>query len=528
MAEIIRMPKMSDTMTEGVIARWLVKPGDSVESGTVLAEVETDKAVMELESYEEGIILYIGAKDGQSVPVDDVLAVVGEEGEPYDHLIEKNDKQPVDSSQLPASATEKKTSVDLKAVRILMPKMSDTMTEGVISKWLVKVGDAIQSGDILAEVETDKATMELESYEDGEILYLGAKEGEAVKIDDTIAIVGEKGAAFEILLNSKADSTSQQTSNIAVQTLDKNLDPSTTKNGDQSKVVNSEVSDARIRASPLARRLAKERSYNLRDIKGTGKGQRIIKRDIENYKPESFVPELAQATTFATSEEVFEDKPISQMRSAIAKSLSSSKFTSPHFYITVSINMDEAIQARKKINAIASSKISFNDFIIKAVALSLRKHPGLNTQWLEDDIRYYKHVHIGVAVAIEDGLIVPVIRFADQKSLGQISAEVKTLASAAKARKLQPEAWQGSTFTISNLGMFGVDSFTAIINTPNACILAIGVISAQPIVKENTIVPGNIMKVTLSCDHRIVDGATGSKFLQSFKALMENPITMLM
>lgn len=531
MAEVIRMPKMSDTMTEGVISRWLVKPGDTVESGAILAEVETDKAVMELESYEDGVILHIGIENGQSVPVDGILAVVGEENEKYEHLLENNPESSENSQAQPSQNTASPSPPPpTNAVRVLMPKMSDTMTEGVISKWLVKVGDAVEAGNILAEVETDKATMELECYEDGEILYLGAEEGKAVKVDDVIAIIGERGADFQILLESGNEGQAAPSPEPESTVMGSSAVQANETDLAEPRPLNTDDSPDRIRVSPLARRLANERGYLLQDITGTGKYGRIIKRDIENYKPTQVQSQTTTlvAQTFDSSRESFEDRPISQMRSSIAKNLSNSKFTAPHFYINVTINMDEAIKARKMLNATADTKISFNDLVVKAAALSLREHPNLNAQWLDTKIRYFRHIHVGVAVAIEDGLIVPVVRFADQKGLGAISTEVKSLAKDAKERKLQPEAWQGSTFTISNLGMFGVDSFTAIINVPNSCILAVGGISAQPVVKDGVVVAGNIMKVTLSCDHRIVDGATGAKFLQTFKRLLENPLAMLL
>ena len=391
---------------------------------------------------------------------------------------------------------------------IRMPKMSDTMEEGVISSWLKKVGDQVKSGDILAEVETDKATMELESYDDGILLHIGIKSGESVPVNDVIAIIGEKGENIKEIL--KEEETKEEET-IKIPKID-----------DISK-------DKRLKASPLAKKIAEEKGINLTNIKGSGDGGRIVKKDIENDKE---IISSRNSTNIilpkTIGEESFDEVPISQMRKTISKRLSESKFSAPHFYITMEINMDNCIEGRKKINETSEVKISFNDIIIKATAAALRKHPMINSSYLEDKIKTNHHIHIGVAIAVKDGLLVPIIKFADNKSLSHISLEVKDLANRAKNKNLQPSDWEGNTFTISNLGMFGIDEFTAIINPNDSCILAVGGIKNTPIIKNGEIMPGNLMKVTLSCDHRIVDGAMGSAFLQTLKELIEDPIKILL
>jgi pyruvate dehydrogenase E2 component (dihydrolipoamide acetyltransferase) len=540
MAEIIKMPKMSDTMEEGVIASWLVKEGDSVKSGDILAEVETDKATMELESYEDGTILHLGVKEKESVKVDGVIAIIGEKNENIEDLLnssksteeaapepqpaeeESNDDEPVDTS-------------DINATVITMPKMSDTMTEGVIANWLKKVGDDVKSGDILAEVETDKATMELEAYEDGQLLYVGVEAGSSVPVDDVIAVIGEKGADYQKLLDAqkaskKSKKEPKETEEVSKEKVADSAEVSKTEKEETTPA----SSNGRIKASPLAKKMAKDLGYDISNIKGTGEGGRIVKRDIESYTP-SAEPTTETSEKAASpvqlptvvGEESYEDVQLSQMRKTIAKRLSESKFTSPHFYLTMEINMDKAVEARKSMNEVAPLKISFNDIVLKATAAALRLHPDVNVSWQEDTIRKNKHIHIGVAVAVDEGLLVPVIRFADNKSISHISAEVKDLAEKATNKKLQPSDWEGSTFTISNLGMFGIEEFTAIINPPDACILAVGGIKETPIVKDGEIVPGHVMKVTLSCDHRAVDGAVGAAFLKTLKGLLEDPVRIL-
>jgi pyruvate dehydrogenase E2 component (dihydrolipoamide acetyltransferase) len=569
MAEVIRMPKMSDTMEEGVIASWQVKVGDNIKAGDVLAEVETDKATMELESYQDGTLLHIGVQVGDSVPVDAIIAVIGEKGEDISGLLneekggngqQKEKEAPAkaqnDAAPQPKEAKEPKKAApavdtsSIKATVVRMPKMSDTMQEGVIAAWHKKVGDAVSSGDLLAEVETDKATMELESYEDGILLYIGVEEGNSVAVDGVLAIIGEKGADYQALLQAEeaaASGSDSQEEEEAAPADDKA--PAATaapaapqgqqQKGQEAPAATSE-DDSRVKASPLARKMAKEKGFNLNQIKGSGPEGRIVKKDVEEFTPQqapAAQPQQAAAEgqqqqqaiqlPQVVGEERFEDRKVSQMRKTIAKRLAESKFTAPHFYLTMSIDMDKAISARESLNQISPVKISYNDMVIKAAALALRRHPAVNVSWLGDTMRFNQHINIGVAVAVPEGLLVPVVRFADNKTLSHISAEVKDLGAKAKNKQLQPKDWEGSTFTISNLGMFGIDEFTAIINPPDACIMAVGGISQVPVVKNGAIVPGNIMKVTLSCDHRAVDGAVGAAFLQTFKELLEDPIRML-
>ena len=420
---------------------------------------------------------------------------------------------------------------------IRMPKMSDTMEEGVIASWLKKVGDEIKSGDILAEVETDKATMELESYDDGTLLYIGVKDGDSVPVDGVIAIIGEKGEDVNEILKD-VDSDSSEVEEIkeikeestpiekVEEIKDDNKEIVITE---PTKIV-SELKDERVKASPLAKKLANEKGIDISNISGSGDGGRIIRKDIENYKnvsTSSNEPVKEITLPKIHSEESFEELPVTQMRKTISKRLAESKFSAPHFYLTMEVDMENCIEGRKKINESSDIKISFNDIILKACAVALRKHPMVNSSFLTDKIRINHHVHIGVAVAVDEGLLVPVVRFADNKSLSHISAEVKSLAKRAKEKQLQPSDWEGNTFTISNLGMFGISEFTAIINPNDSCILAVGGIKNTPVVKKGEVVPGNIMKLTLSCDHRLVDGATGAAFLQTLKELIEDPIKIL-
>lgn len=536
MAVVIRMPKMSDTMLEGVIANWLKKEGDVIKSGDIIAEVETDKATMELENYEDGTLLHIGIQAGQAVPVDGIIAIVGTPGEDYSALLAgenvvvaaSNAAVPIVAA--PIEAPKASVVIDLsgipaKAVR--MPKMSDTMLEGVIAKWLKKEGDIVKSGDIIAEVETDKATMELENYEDGTILYIGAKEGQGIIVDGIIAIVGEKGADFQKILDAEASPVMAASAPAPAVVAAPSPTVSTAKAVEAPKAAAAPtVSQPGIetKASPLARALAKEKGYNLNWIQGTGEGGRITKTDIENYNPNSG----GAMSTFVSGTESFEDIPNSQMRKTIARRLSESKFSAPEFYLTMEINMDKAMEARVSMNEVLPVKISFNDLVIKAVSLSLVKHPKVNSYWMEDRIRVNKHVHIGMAVAVEDGLLVPVIRFANEKSIAQISAEAKDLGARAKSKQLQPKDWEGNTFTVSNLGMFGIDQFTSIINSPESCILAVGGIKETVGVKNGQFYATNIMKLTLTCDHRVVDGATGAAFLLSLKQYLEDPLKMFL
>ncbi|EHQ26796.1 pyruvate dehydrogenase complex dihydrolipoamide acetyltransferase [Mucilaginibacter paludis] len=545
MAEVVKMPKMSDTMTEGVLAKWHKKVGDKIKSGDVLAEIETDKATMDFESFQDGTLLYIGVEEGKAVPVDTVIAVMGKEGEDYKAALaaEGGTSAPKAEEKPAAPAVEAKPAapaVDLSkipATVIRMPLMSDTMTEGVIQKWNFKVGDKVKSDDSLADVETDKATMDVVGYEAGTLLYIGVKEGEAAKVNEIIAIVGKEGTDITPLLAGGNGAPAPEASGEAPAAESATTAP--------AEAAAESTDDSRVKASPLARKIAKDKGISLTEIKGSAEGGRIVKKDVEAYTP-SAKPAAANApasapaaTAPAAAEkpavkipefvgtEKYTEKPVTQMRKAIGRRLSESLFTAPHFYVTMSIDMDQAIEARNKINAYAPSKVSFNDLVLKATAIALKQHPNINSSWLGDKIRYNEHVNIGVAVAVDEGLLVPVIKFADGKSLSHISAEVKDFAGKAKAKKLQPNEMEGSTFTISNLGMFGVDEFTAIINTPNSCILAVSGIQAVPVVKNGAVVPGNVMKVTLSCDHRTVDGATGAAFLQTLKALLEEPVRLL-
>ncbi len=547
MAEVIKMPRLSDTMTEGVIAAWHKNVGDTVKKGDVLAEIETDKATMELESYQNGVLLHIGTKTGGKLQVDDLLAILGTAGEDISALLSPAAATAAPAaSPAPAAAAEEAAapaskSVDVSALEevVLMPRLSDTMTEGVIASWQKNVGDTVKKGEVLAEIETDKATMELESYKNGKLLYQGAKVGEKIQVNDLLCIIGEDGfdvAGTVAALKNPGAAAPAAPAVEAKQEVAPVAPVAQAAQAAQPAVVN----EGRIFASPLAKKVAAEKGIDLKYVQGSGDNGRIVKEDVDNYKPtaapavapaaapassSSAAPAKAPATVYGV--ESFDEVPVSQMRKVIARRLSESLFTAPHFFLTMSVDMDAAIAARTKINEGAKSKISFNDLVLKATAVALKLHPKINSSWLGDKIRTNYHVNIGVAVAVEDGLLVPVVRFADTKTLSQINAEVKDYAQKAKDKKLQPADWEGSTFTISNLGMFGIDQFTAIINPPDACILAVGGISQEPVVKNGQVVPGNIMKLTLSCDHRVVDGATGAAFLQTLKGLLEEPVRML-
>ncbi|MBL0154301.1 MAG: pyruvate dehydrogenase complex dihydrolipoamide acetyltransferase [Chitinophagaceae bacterium] len=537
MADVILMPRLSDTMTEGVIAAWHKKVGDPVKKGDLLAEIETDKATMELESYKDGVLLHIGTEKGGKLQVDDLLAIVGKAGEDISSLIggaktaapapvAEKAAAPVATAPV-ATATAAGTTnyADMEEV-VLMPRLSDTMEAGVIASWHKKVGDTVKKGEVLAEIETDKATMELESYKNGTLLYIGAKKGEKIPVNGLLCIIGEKGkidvdavaAAIKGGLSAPATATAAKTA------------PAETAVEAAPVAANS---NGRVKASPLAKKIAQEKGVDLSRLQGSGDGGRIIKADIDNYKaaPAASSTATAKATTVAVpvvnGEEGYTDIPNSQMRGIIAKRLGESLFTAPHFYLTMEINMDNAMQARTQLNELSPAKISFNDLVVKACALALRQHPAVNASWMGDKIRRYQHVHIGIAVAVEDGLIVPVVRFADQKTLPVI-AESKELSGKARTKKLQPNEFTGNTFTISNLGMMDIEEFTAIINPPDSCILAVGRIKEIVVRKNNEFTVTNVMKVTLSCDHRSVDGATGAAFLQSVKKYLENPITMLL
>lgn len=539
MAEIVRMPKMSDTMTEGVVAKWHKKVGDTVKSGELMAEIETDKATMDYESFSTGTVLYLGVEEGKPVAVNGVLAIVGNKGEDFSALLAgagaaaaptAAQAQAQGGAPAVAVATPPAVAVNtshIKAEIVLMPKMSDTMTEGVIAAWHKKVGDAVKSGELLAEIETDKATMEYESYNTGTLLYIGANAKEAIQVNDVLAIIGEKDADWKTLLQANQNKAAAPAAAAPAGP----VAPVATTTAAAPVAANGATANGRLKASPLAKMLAKEKGYDITKIAGTGEQGRITKRDIENFKPGAAPAKAGAAPAVAlpavVGQESYEEIAVSQMRKTIAKRLAESKFTAPHFYLTMEINMDKAIEARKSMNEISPVKISFNDMVIKAVAAALRQHPDVNVSWLGDKMRKNHHIHIGVAVAVKDGLLVPVIRFADNKSLSHIATEVKDLAQKAHDKKLQPSDWEGSTFTISNLGMFGIEEFTAIINPPDACILAVGGIKETAVVKNGQLVPGSVMKVTLSCDHRAVDGAVGAAFLKTLKGLLEDPVRIL-
>ncbi|HEX4877463.1 MAG TPA: pyruvate dehydrogenase complex dihydrolipoamide acetyltransferase [Chitinophagaceae bacterium] len=543
MAEVILMPRLSDTMTEGVIAAWHKKVGDPVKKGDLLAEIETDKATMELESYKDGTLLHVGSDKGGKLQVDDLLAIVGAPGEDISSLIGAAKpavkQEAVAAAALTSAPAETATpSLDVTNMEevVLMPRLSDTMEVGVIAAWHKNVGDTVKKGDVLAEIETDKATMELESYKNGTLLHIGAQKGEKIPVNGLLCIIGEKG---KVDVEAIVAATSSSASTGAAATPKPAAQPAVTTDQPISAAqpAMAATENGRVKASPLAKKLAAEKGIDLSAIAGSGDGGRIIKSDVDNYKPGTAAAAPVAAKTggvdilpftAAGAQEGYTDIPNSQMRNVIAKRLGESKFSAPHFYLTMEINMDNAMAARTQLNELSPVKISFNDMVVKAVALSLRQHPAINASWMGDKIRRYSHIHIGIAVAIEDGLIVPVVRFADQKTLPQIAAESKELAGKAKNKKLQPNEFTGNTFTISNLGMMDIDEFTAIINPPDSCIMAVGRIKEVVVRKGEGFGVSNVMKVTLSCDHRSVDGASGAAFLQTFKKYLENPITMLL
>lgn len=547
MAEVILMPRLSDTMEAGVIAAWHKKVGDTVKKGELLAEIETDKATMELESYKDGVLLYLGGDKGSKIVVDQLLAIVGKPGEDISSLINTGGNQQTKSAsqtsqESKAAAAEISTAPSTSTLDVasmdevvLMPRLSDTMEVGVIASWHKNVGETVKKGDVLAEIETDKATMELESYKNGTLLYIGAQNGEKIPVNALLCIIGEKGKVdVDAVVAAVKGGTSSPATNTKAVAAEK------TTTVDAAPVTSN--SNGRVKASPLAKKLAQEKGIDLKLISGTGDGGRITKSDIDNFNPgsrqqapQSAAPkgEAAILPFTAKGEEGFTDIPNSQMRNVIARRLGESKFSAPHFYLTMEINMDNAMNVRAQLNELSPVKISFNDMVVKAAALALRQHPAVNASWIPDakegdKIRRWHHIHIGIAVAIEDGLIVPVVRFADQKTLPQIAGESKELAGKAKNKKLQPNEFTGNTFTISNLGMMDIDEFTAIINPPDSCIMAVGRIKEVVVKKGEGFAVSHVMKVTLSCDHRSVDGATGAAFLQSFKKYLENPVAMML
>nr|WP_321230798.1 pyruvate dehydrogenase complex dihydrolipoamide acetyltransferase [uncultured Psychroserpens sp.] len=550
MAEVINMPRLSDTMEEGTVAAWLKKVGDKVEEGDILAEIETDKATMEFESFNEGTLLYIGIQEGETAKVDTLLAIIGEEGEDISQYLGDNASEAKAQEDDQSSSEEKEEKQSEGAEKnnkeeqalpegvivVTMPRLSDTMEEGTVATWLKKVGDKVEEGDILAEIETDKATMEFESFQSGTLLYIGLNEGDSAKVDSLLAIIGPAGTdVADIAKNFKvAGSSSEEKASTSSVSEDKSSKQELKKEAPKAETkkevkastpVATTNSNGRIHVSPLARKMAEEKGINLSQIKGSGENGRIVKRDIENYTPAQAGTQVGKFVP--SGQEDFDEVPNSNMRKAIAKNLAKSKFTAPHYYLNVEFDMENAMAFRVQYNSIPDTKISFNDMIVKACALALKQHPQVNSQWFDDRMQLNNHVHIGVAVAVPDGLLVPVVKFANEQSLPQIGAAVREYAGKARNKKLSLDEMEGSTFTISNLGMFGIESFTSIINQPNSAILSVGAIVAKPVVKDGQVVAGNTMKLTLACDHRTVDGATGSLFLQTLKGYIENPVTML-
>ncbi|THF50450.1 pyruvate dehydrogenase complex dihydrolipoamide acetyltransferase [Flavobacterium supellecticarium] len=541
MAVVVTMPRLSDTMTEGVVATWLKKVGDVVKEGDILAEIETDKATMEFESFNSGTLLHIGIQEGESAPVDALLAIIGNPGEDISALL-SGGGQPAAAApkeETAPASEDVKTETKSQAAEIpagvkivTMPRLSDTMTDGTVATWLKKIGDSISEGDILAEIETDKATMEFESFNAGTLLYIGVQEGQSAPVDSILAIIGPAGTDVSALAanykaGGAAETVAETKTEVKETTAETAAPQATTANG-------------RVLASPLAKKIAQEKGVDLAQVKGTGENGRIVKKDVESFTPQatSIQPQTASAPAataaapqvkpFVPAGETYvEEVKNSQMRKTIARRLAESKFTAPHYYLTIEVAMDNAMASREMINGLPDTKVSFNDMVIKACAMALKKHPQVNSQWKDDVTVINHHVNIGVAVAVEDGLVVPVLRFADQMTLSQIGANVKDVAGRARNKKLQPAEMEGSTFTVSNLGMFGITEFTSIINQPNSAILSVGAIVEKPVVRNGQIVVGNTMKVTLACDHRTVDGATGAQFLQTLRQYLENPVTML-
>ena len=545
MATVVNMPRLSDTMEEGVVAQWLKKVGDKIEEGDILAEIETDKATMEFESFHEGVLLHIGVQEGETSPVDKLLAIIGEEDEDISGLLsggnsseEKEEEKTVTSEEIKEDTSSDNSSSEATVIPdgvqvITMPRLSDTMTDGTVASWLKKEGDSVEEGDILAEIETDKATMEFECFYEGTILYIGVQEGETAPVDSLLTIIGPAGTNVSaIIAGGVAIGATSSVANSSETKIEKKEDKvEATKAPDVHTTINN--SGGRIFASPLAKKIAADKGINLANVAGSGENGRIIKKDVENYIPavkptEAAVSSVAPVVSFTTEgEEKSEEIKNSQMRKAIAKSLGSSKFSAPDFSLNIEVHMDSAMASRKTINSIPDTKVSFNDMVVKACAMALQKHPQVNTSWTDNNTIYHSHIHVGVAVAVDDGLLVPVVKHTNHMSLTQIGATVRDLAGKARKKKISPVEMQGSTFTVSNLGMFGIENFTSIINQPNSAILSVGAIVEKPVVKNGQIVVGNTMKLTLTCDHRTVDGAVGAQFLQTLKTFIENPVTML-
>ena len=568
MATVINMPRLSDTMTDGTVATWLKKVGDTIKEGDILAEIETDKATMEFESFNSGVLLHIGIQEGQTAPVDTLLAIIGEEGEDIASLIsggstpksenkeeklEDNSKEesevksddikeekPEDASKSEEAPKEKSTKLPEGVIVINMPRLSDTMTTGTVATWLKKVGDKVSEGDILAEIETDKATMEFESFNSGTLLFIGIQEGESAPVDSVLAIIGPAGTDVSgISKNFGTEEASEEPKSEKTEGKSEGKKEEPKEDTKTETTSKTEDSTGRIFASPLAKQIAKDKGVNLSQVKGSGENGRIVKSDVENFTPsaqtttstsksEETTEKPASAKVFAAPGEVVtEEIKNSQMRKIIAKRLAESLFTAPHYNLVIEVAMDDAMQARTTINSLPDTKVSFNDMVIKACAMALKKHPKINSQWKEEAITINHHVNIGVAVAVEDGLVVPVLKFTDAMSLSQIGGNVRDLAGRAKTKKLLPTEMEGSTFTISNLGMFGIVEFNSIINQPNSAILSVGAIVEKPVVKNGQIVVGNTMMLSLACDHRTIDGATAAQFLQTLKQFIESPVTML-
>ena len=543
MATVITMPRLSDTMTEGTVATWLKKVGDKISEGDILAEIETDKATMEFESFNSGTLLHIGINAGETAPIDSLLAIIGKEGEDISALIsplaskgeivgEEIDSKKIDNNEpvsTPSPSGRVVEGLPKGVIVVTMPRLSDTMTDGTVATWIKKIGDKIAEGDILAEIETDKATMEFESFNAGTLLYIGVQEGQTAPVDTVLAIIGPDGTDVSGIAENYIKSDNSNTASSVK-----------TEAVASTVVEEKQVSDNsnRVFASPLAKKIAQDKGINLNEVKGSGENGRIVKSDVDNYntsQPQNVVSSPVQVSESAPTAKQFvpagqvvtEEIKNSQMRKIIAKRLAESLFTAPHYNLVIEVSMDDAMQSRAIINAVPDTKVSFNDMVIKACAMALKKHPKINSQWKEDAITINHHVNIGVAVAVEDGLVVPVLRFTDEMSLSQIGAGVRDLAGRAKNKKLLPNEMDGSTFTVSNLGMFGIVEFNSIINQPNSAILSVGAIVEKPVVKNGQIVVGNTMMLSLACDHRTIDGATGAQFLQTLKLFIENPVTML-
>ena len=543
MAEIINMPRLSDTMEEGVVAKWLVNEGDTIKEGDILAEIETDKATMEFESFHDGVLLHIGINEGETAAVDTLLAIVGEKDEDISGLLSPSSNSgqldlvdQINESENLIQNTEDQ--ITLKVIApvlndsfqiVTMPRLSDTMEEGTVSSWLVNVGDVVKEGDILAEIETDKATMEFESFHEGTLLFIGINVGETAKVDSLLAVIGDPNSDYKTAIDNFGINPIAN-DKVEIEDVPTEIITETSETITESiKEPISNNENSRVLASPLAKKIAKEKSIDLNLINGSGDNGRIIKEDVENFKP-SVVSDFKDISTSKIVEsgiESFEDIENSQMRKTIARRLKESKFSAPHYYLSVEFEMDNAIAFRNQYNSLPETKISFNDIVVKACAIALKQHPRVNSQWFDDKMRLNHHVHVGVAVGVPDGLVVPVIRFANEKSIPEIGSLVKSYASKARDKKLSPDEMQGSTFTVSNLGMFGIEEFTSIINQPNSAILSVGTIVKKPVVRDDKITIGHTMKITLACDHRTVDGVTGSLFLQTLKGFVENPVTML-